>query len=228
MFSEFSRTLEMSRARFKGFLDYEKKEFVHMPGGVVESIPMNGSESRTLDGQYLTLVDGLLKLIYLGDVDEILRQGAARPVAFLAEREASRKGDVLIKDLLAFLSSIRGQNSERTFSEHVLIYLKSCSLEEFRHLTVQRLAGHFKYHPNYFGQKFAKEQGYSPHRAILHEKLNRALLLLKDKDHASVKIIASNLGFSSRIYFSRLFKSRYGIRPTKVQTLFDTVPNPAA
>ena len=215
---EFTQTLELSRALFKAFLELEEEEFVGHFKAVARAIAASSHAVKVLDGRYMTLIHGLLRLVYLDESDKIIRQGVLLTTGFLGESDPLRKEETLVRDVGAFLDSLRDRRSEKAFSALILLQLKSCTLDEFRLVTVENLAARFGYHPGYLSQKFSKEQGCSLHKAILNEKFSRAMLLFMEQDHPSVKDVASCLGFSSSIYFSRLFRARFGMLPTDVRT----------
>jgi transcriptional regulator GlxA family with amidase domain len=66
----------------------------------------------------------------------------------------------------------------------------------------------------YFRKMFKKYMGVSPLRYHLNLRImrSRELLLTSDK---SINEISDELGFTSVYYFSRLFKNKTGLSPTK-------------
>jgi AraC-like DNA-binding protein len=53
--------------------------------------------------------------------------------------------------------------------------------------------------------------------AITQEKMNRAFQMLsRESDGHTVKDISAMLGFSDPVYFSRLFRKKYGMLPSEV------------
>jgi len=61
---------------------------------------------------------------------------------------------------------------------------------------------------------FKEHTGYSPYQYLLNMKIEKAKELLK-KGNASVKEVSFTLAFDSPYYFSRLFKSKTGVSPSK-------------
>jgi two-component system response regulator YesN len=115
---------------------------------------------------------------------------------------------------------VERESSHNSFSEEVIQYLKYCSTQELRQMTAQTLAEKFRYSLTYFPKKFLEEQGTTIHDAITYEKINRAFNMLSSKqEKKSVKEVASMLGFSDQRYFSRLFKSKFGLLPSQVANL---------
>jgi two-component system response regulator YesN len=98
------------------------------------------------------------------------------------------------------------------------MHLASCSLAELKEMTLSVLAERFDYHPNYLSNKFKKEKQFTVQEAILNEKLNRALFILRDEtERTTIKELSWRLGFSDPAYFSQLFKKRFGMLPKQIQ-----------
>lgn len=78
------------------------------------------------------------------------------------------------------------------------------------------LAGDYQIGYSYFRKMFKRYTGVSPHQYQLGLKILRAkeLLLTTDK---SIKEISYQLGFNSIHYFSRFFKDRTGVSPTRIR-----------
>lgn len=64
----------------------------------------------------------------------------------------------------------------------------------------------------YFRTIFKKKTGISPNQYIIMLRLRNASILLKQTE-LSIKEIAESVGFSDQMYFSRIFKKRFGMTP---------------
>ena len=64
--------------------------------------------------------------------------------------------------------------------------------------------------------RFQREKKKSVHQYQLDEKLETAYSLLRTGRHA-VKEVAVSLGFSDPYYFSRVFKTRFGVPPAEIK-----------
>ena len=80
-------------------------------------------------------------------------------------------------------------------------------------LTVFSLAEALDLHPNYFSILFKRECGMLPKQAILDTRMRSAAKMLRFTDRP-IKEIAGAVGFSDELYFSRVFRARYGVAPT--------------
>ncbi|HJW09344.1 MAG TPA: helix-turn-helix transcriptional regulator [Holophagaceae bacterium] len=220
MVPDIDETLELSQSLFRSFLELDEAAFAARLREVFASIIQTSPRSKGLDGRFLTLIHGLLRLIYHDETDKVLRHGVLLLSGCLDESDPGRKADILADEVLAFLANFRVKSAGTVLSEQILRHLASCTDEEFRHVTVESLGDRFGYHPTYLRQKFVKEQGFSLHKAMRSEKFNRALRLLAKPDRPSVKTVATSLGFSSTTYFSRLFKTHFGVFPSEIPSKF--------
>jgi AraC family transcriptional regulator len=75
------------------------------------------------------------------------------------------------------------------------------------------LAEDAKLSPWYFCRAFKQSTGWSPHRWMREQRLDRARQLLAE-DHRTLTSIAIDLGFASLSHFSAAFKQATGISPT--------------
>jgi AraC-like DNA-binding protein len=75
------------------------------------------------------------------------------------------------------------------------------------------LARKFHLTPQHINLIFKKELGIAP-TGYVHRELARAGYRMLHEEGLSVKETADRLGFSSQFYFSRIFKSVFGIPPT--------------
>src|SRR5690348_1640109 len=136
VFSEYDVTFELSQALFKSFLEMDEAAFASHLKGVFASILETTPGNKGLDGRFLLLVHGLLRLIYQDETEKVLRQGALLLSGCLDECDPARKAEVLADDVLAFLAGRRVKDVGTALSEQILSHLKSCTQEEFRHVTV--------------------------------------------------------------------------------------------
>lgn len=79
---------------------------------------------------------------------------------------------------------------------------------------VCRLAAMLGLHHNYFSVLYKREAGISPIAAIREQRLRAAGKMLRFTDR-TVKEVAFAVGFADELYFSRAFRSHYGMSPTE-------------
>ena len=175
-------------------------------------------DAKEINSRFVTLVFGILSVLYVHETERIIRKQLAVTENFLNEPDPRLKVRLFIADLGSFLEAYEEEKKDHVFSGRVLLHLSSCAQETLRKTTVGSLAEKFGYHPNYLSNKFKKEQGITLQEALLNEKMNRGFLILKDGEaRTTVKEVSWELGFADAAYFSQLFKRRFGMLPTEVQ-----------
>jgi len=81
-------------------------------------------------------------------------------------------------------------------------------------LDVKALARAAKLSPAHFSREFRREFGESPHRYLLHRRLERAATLLRTTDR-SVADICFTVGLRSVGSFTTSFGREFGMTPTR-------------
>ncbi len=73
---------------------------------------------------------------------------------------------------------------------------------------------HFSY--DYLRKLFKKELGVTPHKYLQDKRLNTAADMLRSNysDSGSIAEVAQTCGFREPLYFSRMFKKKYGVAPS--------------
>lgn len=89
-------------------------------------------------------------------------------------------------------------------------------------ITVQDVAKHFQYNPNYISSVFHRKTGYSLGQYITHVKMYAAkeLLLTTNKN---VKEISLLLGYGDSRYFMRCFKKHENMTPTMYRNAYSSM-----
>lgn len=72
---------------------------------------------------------------------------------------------------------------------------------------------------DYLRKLFQKEMGVTPHRFLNDKRLNAAAEGLAGRSGASIADVARSCGFREPLYFSKMFKKRFGISPSGYQRL---------
>ena len=93
--------------------------------------------------------------------------------------------------------------------------------KEFAHskATIAERAERCNMCPTTFKRKFAEQYGLPPRKWQLHQRLNRAAMLLQTTD-LLIKQIAYECGFATPSHFVRSFKKEFGCTPAKYRKLF--------
>ncbi len=78
--------------------------------------------------------------------------------------------------------------------------------------TLHRLCG---ISGTYFRKIFQSYYAVSPQKYILGKRLSHAKILIDNGDFDTISDLAASVGYSDPLYFSRAFKKKYGISPSK-------------
>lgn len=93
-------------------------------------------------------------------------------------------------------------------------------------ISLPELADAMYMNPKYLGSLFKQMNGISVKEYIQQQKMNRAIVLLKD-EILSVSDIAQQLGFDTVQYFSTKFRSYFGISPRTFRRQIQNRRDPA-
>ncbi len=85
-------------------------------------------------------------------------------------------------------------------------------------LNVQILANDFSLHPSYINSVFKKNIGTSILSYINGKRLEYAKKLIEESD-ISIKEIAIKSGFNDAFYFSKKFKAKYDVSPSRIRKI---------
>ena len=81
-------------------------------------------------------------------------------------------------------------------------------------LRVGELPGLCGVSDTYFRRLFEERFGMPPKKYLLHSRLSQAKAILDSGEYDSRAGVAEAVGFEDGLYFSKVYKSRYGIPPT--------------
>ena len=116
----------------------------------------------------------------------------------------------LLWELASEFSSERAEHSKLRLIEKSITYMNAniCSPG----ISIEDIAGKSSVGVKYFRNIFKEIYGIPPVKYINDKRLERAKELLNYSNYP-ISFIAENCGFSSSIYFDRIFKAKYGITP---------------
>ena len=92
-----------------------------------------------------------------------------------------------------------------------------------KNLTIQEIASFVNYSPSYFYRKFMHEIGISPMAYFIKMKINKACHILKNTD-LKINQIATLLGYTDPLYFSRVFTKTKGVSPSEYRIQHKETP----
>ncbi|MCD8149346.1 MAG: helix-turn-helix transcriptional regulator, partial [Clostridiales bacterium] len=100
----------------------------------------------------------------------------------------------------------------QTLSEKIVSYIG----EHIDTVTLQDVARHFSYYPNYISTLLPKEIGKTFSEILLEQRMERAVALLKGTN-LPVSEVAELLGYSNSSNFYKAFREYYGVSPREYQ-----------
>ena len=181
--------------------------WLHFRGSLSSSfIPHNPEPSSILPGEYsrlqdrIQLFDEMYSCFSMGYIKEYLAYSSMCLYMFLAS--------------FIYLEQFRHTriptHKEYPFSSRVIHYMQ----EHIEHtLTLQQLAGYFKYSPSHFSMLFQKETGVSPINYFIRLKIQKACQYI-ELTNLKLNEISTKLGFEEPAYFTRIFTKIMGISPS--------------
>ena len=85
-----------------------------------------------------------------------------------------------------------------------------------KNITLKTLAEYSGKKPEQLSYLFYQHMGIRPINYLIQYRLEQAIELLKDGDY-TVQEVASLVGYSDPLYFSRIFKKHVGYSPSQVK-----------
>lgn len=216
MVGPFTRTLEFSRQLLRVYQTEGRETFLQLltehTAALIDGL---GDQGDVLNSRLMTIVSGILSVLFISQTDEIIRQQVALSERFVSLADPAVKCRRFVVVLTAFLDDMDARHQNASFFDMVRYKLKSCTMPQLRDASVSALADALGYHPNYLSSKFKKEKGIGLQDVICHERLDRAMVLLQGDGQMSVQDVAHEVGFSDVKHFRKLFKHRFGRVPSE-------------
>jgi len=226
MAKQITQTLEFSRLLLRVYSEHGLVYFERVLGRFARRLARDlGAEAAELNSRYLTILSGILSVVYGSRTELIIRQQLKISEPFLNAADPEGKQALFTRGISSFFQQLEEEQRRNRFSDEVLYHLRSCPLAELRQLTVESLAEHFHYGQSRFSAKFRSERGATIQECVSLEKLHRAAQLLQEQPgKLTIREVATAVGFSDIVYFSRLFKKTFGMLPSGLRRLKSPPP----
>jgi len=117
-------------------------------------------------------------------------------------------------DILTLPNTLNYSQKDKNFLDSLISYIY-LNIEKNELLTVDKIIENFKIGRTLFYKKIKTLTGLTPHDLILSIKMKKALEMLKSSDF-SIYEISFKLGFNDPDYFTKCFKTFYGITPSEL------------
>lgn len=95
--------------------------------------------------------------------------------------------------------------------ERAILWL---SLQYSRQISIEEMANELGYHRTHLSKIFKQETGMSPMNYLMKIRMERAAHLLVHESF-TIQQVASSVGYSDPLYFSKQFKKWYGTTPSR-------------
>lgn len=104
-----------------------------------------------------------------------------------------------------------------TFQQKNLIKESLSYLEQHifdKHINISQMIACSHVSETYFRQLFRSIYGVSPKKYIQDRRLAHAYTILESDDYTDIQAVAAIVGYEDALYFSRVFKRKYGVSPS--------------
>lgn len=98
--------------------------------------------------------------------------------------------------------------------EHILSYLEEHYREK---ISLDQIAENMYLSPFYISRIFKSETGSAPIRHLINIRLEKAKELLESGYEGNIQEVAAMVGYDDAYHFSKLFKKRFGVSPSKAR-----------
>lgn len=197
-------------------LTYKKGDIVVVP----PYVPHSNSSSDGFTNIYINLSDTALPfkapLIVQDDGNQFLLQAfQAAYYHFNGDSDQRRMllspyGDLLCCYLLCYHKTQPLSKVVEEIEHNIIQNYPDCNYELDRYLQS------FPFSYDYLRKLFKKELGVTPHKYLTDKRLQTAANMLSygTTDRCSIAEISQQCGFREPLYFSRMFKKKYGVAPS--------------
>lgn len=125
---------------------------------------------------------------------------------------------LVIRERVEPVEQKTGFSFESVNKKYVVEQIVSYFEEHYREkISLDRIAGNMYLSPFYISKIFKSETGDTPIRHLINIRLEKAYELLKKGEVSSIQEAAASVGYDDAYHFSKLFKKKYGIPPSRVK-----------
>ncbi len=99
--------------------------------------------------------------------------------------------------------------------EQIVSYFEDHYAEK---ISLDQIAENMYLSPFYISKIFKSETGDTPIRFLIDIRLERAKELLESGEYTSIQEVAAKVGYDDVYHFSKLFKKKYAVPPSKIKS----------
>ncbi|QHT59945.1 AraC family transcriptional regulator [Paenibacillus lycopersici] len=108
-------------------------------------------------------------------------------------------------------ASQQQRDDGEALTQQVLRYLSTQYAEP---ISIENMADTLGYNRAYLSRLFKRQTGATPVTFLLKLRIDKAHLLLREREELTIEQIAASVGFQDPLYFSKQFRRFYGQSPT--------------
>jgi AraC-like DNA-binding protein len=112
------------------------------------------------------------------------------------------------------------QSSENPVSQYCIKAADYIQANYQSHITIDGIAKNLGIDRRYFSRIFTKYIGVSPQKYLVDYRLEKAKMLMSTGAY-SVSEVAASVGYDDIFAFSKIFKKKYGVPPSKCNVRLD-------
>jgi len=145
---------------------------------------------------------------------EVLRQGRY----FMLRAYLVQMILLVIREQTLPLKQKKGYEFESVGKKYVVEQIVSYFEDHYAEkISLDQIAENMYLSPFYISKIFKSETGDTPIRFLIDIRLERAKELLKSGEYTSIQEVAAKVGYDDVYHFSKLFKKKYGVPPSKIK-----------
>jgi AraC-like DNA-binding protein len=184
----------------------------HMEEPLLTSIGISPAHPIINCDDYRSLTALYRKLQYTLEhtsLPELADLEASGLLRILLKEFGERNGDKLTFNFPAIVPDMERQVKQA---------IRYLSYQFAKQISIDELSRSLGYHRTHLSKMFKQYTGQSPMQFLLKVRMERAKELLSSQVHLSIDQVASSVGYSDSLYFSKQFRRTFGLSPTEFRT----------
>ncbi len=146
---------------------------------------------------------------------EVLRQGRY----FMLRSYLVQMILLIIRERTVPLKQKKGYEFESVGKKYVVEQIVSYFEDHYAEkISLDQIAENMYLSPFYISKIFKSETGDTPIRFLIDIRLERAKELLESGEYTSIQEVAAKVGYDDAYHFSKLFKKKYAVPPSKIKS----------
>lgn len=146
--------------------------------------------------------------------NEILRQGRY----FMLRSYLIQLILLIVREQTAPLKQRKGYEFESVGKKYVVEQIINYFSDHYAEkISLDQIAENMYLSPFYISKIFKSETGNTPIHYLIDIRLEHAKELLESGDYTSIQEVAAQVGYDDAYHFSKLFKKKYDVPPSKIK-----------